>query len=49
MENNNNQSIEKYINQNVEKYKKVENVKTKLDSDGVKYTIVGTGDKIIKQ
>ena len=27
MENNNNQRIEKYINQNVEKYKKVENVK----------------------
>ena len=27
MENNNNQSIEKYINHNVEKYKKVENVK----------------------
>ena len=35
--------ISNYVN------KKVENVKTKLDSDGVKYTIVGTGDKIIKQ
>ena len=35
--------ISNYVN------KKVEIVKTKLDSDGVKYTIVGTGDKIIKQ
>ena len=35
--------VENYIN------KKIDNVKTKLDSEGIKYIVLGNGNKVIKQ